>query len=56
MLTSSQRREILNTEYRTVVAGLTPNWTGRLSGAQLAAAKGIAKRRALAIIDARCAA
>lgn len=51
-LTDTQRREILNSEYRAVLANIKPNMAGRYSRSQLNAAKGIAKRRALAIIDA----
>ena len=51
-LTSSQRREILNAEYRKALANIKPNMPGRYSGQQIAAAKGIARKRAFAIIDA----
>ena len=57
MLTCKQRRQIVVGEYRKVLAGITPNVPddtehGRYSGQQIAAAKGIARKRALAIIDA----
>lgn len=50
-MTSRDRRRILATEYRKALGNITPNMPGRYSGAQIAAAKGIARRRALAIID-----
>ncbi len=51
-LTDTQRREILAAEYRAVLANMTPSMGTRFSGSQISAAKGIARRRALAIIDA----
>ena len=51
-LTDSQRRDILRSEYRAVLTNMTPSMGDRFSGSQLAAARGIARRRALAIIDA----
>lgn len=54
MLTSQERRNILRAEYRKALANIKPNCPGnRYSGCQIAAAKGIAKKRALAIIDAQ---
>jgi hypothetical protein len=54
MLSSDQRRQVLAVEYRKAIANITPNMGDRYSGQQIAAAKGIARRRALAIIDATC--
>lgn len=53
-LTSTDRRRILAAEYRIVLANITPNMGDRYSGQQLATAKGIARKRALATIDAKC--
>lgn len=50
-LTSSQRRQIVNAEYRKALANITPNMGAHYSGQQIAAAKGITRKRALAIID-----
>lgn len=59
MLTSTERRAILAEEYRKARANLKPQMIGLgdlarpgFSGAQIAAAKGIARKRALARIDA----
>jgi hypothetical protein len=54
-LTNAERRQILADEYRKALANITPNMGTRYSGQQIAAARGIARRRALAIIDARTA-
>lgn len=54
-LTSQQRREILGREYRAALANIKPNMGTRYSGCQIAAAKGIARKRALAIIDGEVA-
>lgn len=52
-LTSAERRSILADEYRKAIARITPNMPGgRYSGAQISAAKGIVRKRALARIDA----
>lgn len=50
MLTSAQRREILNAEYRKALANMRTD-TGKLRTYQIAATKGIARKRALSIID-----
>jgi hypothetical protein len=51
-MTSTERRQVLNAEYRKALANIKPNCPGnRYSGCQIAAAKGIARKRALAIID-----
>jgi hypothetical protein len=50
-----ERHAILATECRKALAAFVPNCPGnRYNGQQIAAAKGIARRRALAIIDAAC--
>jgi hypothetical protein len=51
-LTSTERRAILVREYRAVLANMTPNMGTRFSGSQISAAKGIARRRAMAVIAA----
>ncbi len=53
-MTSEQRRQVLHNEYRKAITNITPNMPGRYSGQQIAAAKGIARRNALTIIDATC--
>lgn len=54
-LTSRQRREITAREIRNATLDLARRNGGHLSGQQIAAAKGIGRKRALAIIDAKCA-
>lgn len=52
MLTSAQRRQITAAEIRNALANIKPNMGTRYSGQQIAAAKGIGRKRAMAIIDA----
>jgi hypothetical protein len=50
-MTDQQRRETYNREYRAALKNFKPNMPGRYSGQQVAAAKGLARKRTLAIID-----
>ncbi len=51
-MTSQERRTVYAQEFRRVLKTFTPNCPGnRYSGAQIARAKGIARRNALALID-----
>lgn len=52
-LTNTERRSIYRDEFRRVLQSFTPNCPGnRYSGAQVARAKGIARKNAMEIIDA----
>lgn len=50
-MSTAQRKQITATEIRKALANITPAFEGRYTGQQIAAAKGIGRKRAMEIIE-----
>lgn len=51
ILTAAERRQITRTEIRKALGNISPAFENRYTGQQIAAAKGIGRKRAMKIID-----